>query len=253
MEKFNWIIGDLLESAQDAVAVNSGLSLLGTGGARQTGYLIDQTATIRQGDLTLGAHSQGTLMSQVGMEQNKEHLKELVQGNTKSKFLVQYSGSPVNHDIAEKLVTDIYGGERLLNARTNNKGIDSVFRSHVTPQDAVGSVLGYQSAGINSSDNLGSNMLESLIAVPRLFGFGDTSPHSYYPCVIGCGNENYTPDIKNYYTPDAKDGLKEHPRNEYYQNNFTNKNGQMTIDMNLLPQVNKPNTAQTILDITKGQ
>lgn len=53
--------------------------------------------------------------------------------------------------------------------------------------------------------------------------------------MIGCGNENYTPDVKNYYTPTATDGLKEYPRSEYYKNNFTNDKGQMTIDTNLLP------------------
>lgn len=51
------------------------------GGARQTGEVIDQMATITKGNLTVGAHSQGTLMSQVGMEKNKEHLQELVQDN----------------------------------------------------------------------------------------------------------------------------------------------------------------------------
>jgi hypothetical protein len=73
------------------------------------GAVIDQMATITKGNLTVGGHSQGTLMSQVGMEQNKEHLQELVRGNKDSKFLVGYAGSPVNHNIAEELVTDIYG------------------------------------------------------------------------------------------------------------------------------------------------
>jgi filamentous hemagglutinin len=234
------ILGDLLESAQDAIAVNTGISALGTGGARQTGEVIRQMADITKGNLTSGAHSQGTLMTQVGMDANKEYLKKLVQNNKKSKFLVQYSGSPVNHKIAEELVSDIYGGEYTINDRFGNrKGISNVFRSHITPQDAVGSVLGYQSAGINNSENLESNMLESFIAIPRLFGFGDTSPHSCYPCVIGCGNENYTPDLKNYYTPTAIDSLKEHPRSEYYKNNFSNEEGQMSIDTTLLPEGTK--------------
>lgn len=252
------IIGDLLESAQDALAVNTGLSALGTGGARQTGEVIDQIATITNGNLTVGAHSQGTLMSQVGMEKNKEHLQELVQGNKDSKFLVGYAGSPVNHTIAEELITDIYGGKQAINDRfKNDEGISNVFRSQVNPEDAVGSVLGYQSAGINNSENLGNNVWESFLATPRLFGIGGDSSHSYYPCVIGCGNENYTPDIKNYYTPDSKDGVKEHSRVEYYQDNFTNKDGKMTINMDLLPQTNKSDSiqqsTQTVLDTTKGQ
>ncbi|MDD3597212.1 hemagglutinin repeat-containing protein [Sulfuricurvum sp.] len=250
------IVGDLLESAQDALAVNTGLSALGTGGARQTGEVIDQMATITQGNLTVGAHSQGTLMSQVGMEKNKEHLQELVQGNKDSKFLVGYAGSPVNHQIAEELVSDIYGGKDAIKTHIKDGTIGDVFRSNVSPQDAVGSFLGWQSAGINNSENLGNNVWESFLATPRLFGIGGDSSHSYYPCVIGCGNENYTPDIKNYYTPDAKDGVKEHPRSEYYQDNFTNEKGQRTINMDLLPQSDKsdstqPNT-QTILDTIKG-
>lgn len=252
------IIGDLLESAQDALAVNTGLSVLGTGSARQTGEVIDQMATITQGDLTVGAHSQGTLMTQVGMEKNKEHLRELVQGNKESKFLVGYAGSPVNYQISEELVSEIYGGEKAINDRFDNeKGISNVFRSQVNPEDAVGSFLGWQSAGINNSENLGNNVWESFLATPRLFGIGGDSSHSYYPCVIGCGNENYTPDIKNYYTPGATDGAKEHPRTEYYKDNFTNEKGQMTINMDLLSQTNKPEfiqqSTQTILDTTKGQ
>lgn len=251
------IIGDLLESAQDAIAVNFGVSALGTGGARQSGELIDQMATITRGNLTVGAHSQGTLMSQVGMEQNKEHLQELVQGNKDSKFLVGYAGSPVNHNIAEELVMDIYGGEEGIKSHIKDGTIGDVFRSNVSPQDAVGSFLGWQSAGINNSENLGNNVWESFLATPRLFGIGGDSSHSYYPCVIGCGNENYTPDIKNYYTPDSKDGVKEHSRVEYYQDNFTNKDGKMTINMDLLPQTNKldsiQQSTQTVLDTTKEQ
>lgn len=252
------IIGDLLESAQDAIAVNFGVSALGTGGARQTGEVIDQMETITSGNLTVGAHSQGTLMSQVGMEQNKEHLQELVQGNKDSKFLVGYAGSPVNHNLAEELITDIYGGKQAINDRfKNDEGISNAFRSQVNPQDAVGSFLGWQSAGINNSENLGNNVWESFLAIPRLFGIGGDSSHSYYPCVIGCGNENYTPDIKNYYTPDAQDGVKEHSRVEYYQDNFTNKDGKMTINMDLLPQTNKSDSnqqsTQTVLDTTKEQ
>lgn len=83
--------------------------------------------------------------------------------------------------------------------------------------------------------------------------------YSYHltPFLLFLGNENYTPDIKNYYTPDAKDGVKEHSRVEYYQGNFTNKDGKMTINMDLLPQTNKSDSiqqsTQTVLDTTKGQ
>ncbi len=156
------------------------------------------------------------------------------------------------------MVSEIYGGKDTINDRFDNKkGISNVFRSNVSPQDAVGSFLGWQSAGINNSEQLGTNVWNSLLSVPMLFGVGGDSSHSYYPCVIGCGNENYTPDIKNYYTPDAKDGVKEHSRVEYYQDNFTNKDGKMTINMDLLPQTNKSDSiqqsTQTVLDTTKEQ
>jgi len=245
------VLGDLLESGQDAIAVNTGISSIGTGGAGQTGDLINQTTTIRDGDLTVSAHSQGTLMTQVGMTQ-QESLGKLVQSNTDAEFLVQYSGSPVNHNIGEELVTDIYGGEQAVKDRTKGKGIDSVFRSHVTPEDAVGSVLGYQSAGINNSENLGSNMWESLLSSPRLFGVGDPSPHSYYPCVIGCGEENYTPDIKNIYNPNTQ--TNESSRVDYYRDTFTNKDGELTVYTRLLPQSsNTQPTNNTAIDLKNIQ
>jgi filamentous hemagglutinin len=238
------VVGDLLESAQDAIAVNSGISAIGTGGAGQTGDLIVQISdkNIRNGDLTVSAHSQGTLMTQAGMTQQQEGLEALVQGNQNAEFLVQYSGTPVNHNLGEELVIDIYGGKEGIEVHLgDNAGIDSVFRSNVTPQDFVGSGLGYQGSGINSSENVGANMWESLLSTPRLFGYGDPSPHSYYPCVIGCGDENYTPDIEHYYTPDHLDdkGKPQSPIKNYYQENFEvqrdDGTSEMTIDTELLP------------------
>lgn len=227
--KQHGIIGDLLESAQDAIAVNMGLSALGTGGARQTGEVINQMATITSGNLTVGAHSQGTLMSQVGMEQNKEHLQELVQGNKDSKFLVGYAGSPVNHNIAEELVMDIYGGEANIKNRPDFKGgINDVFHSQVNPQDAVGSFLGWQSAGINNSEQLGANVWSGFTSIPMLFGIGGDSSHSYYPCVIGCGNNNITPKFDYYANPNDKD--RQSPLTQYYTEQLPH------VDQSLLPQ-----------------
>ena len=122
-----------------------------------------------------------------------------------------------------------------------------LLKSNVTPGDFVGSVLGNQGAGINNSENVGKAMLEGVISSPRLFGIGDPSPHSYYPCVIGCGNENYTSDKNNYYTPNKLDvnGKPQSPITDYYKENFMvkDKNGdtRMSIDLNLLPSNNKPN------------
>ncbi|MBU4110102.1 hypothetical protein KJ988_03800 [bacterium] len=212
-----------------------------------------QMTEITQGDLTVGAHSQGTLMTQNGMTLNKEELSNIVQNNPESKFLVGYAGSPVNHNDGEALVRDIYGGEEAIKSHIKDAKIADVFRSNVTPQDAVGSILGYQSAGINNSENLGSNMWESLLVAPRLFGIGGDSSHSYYPCVIGCGEESFTPQKDFYFNPNAPDKSNESPMTEYYKDNFTNKQGQATIDMNLLPQTDKSDATQTILNTTGGQ
>ena len=238
------IVGDLLEDIQDHVTSNLGLNQLGTGGSRQTGELISQMTTITNGNLVVGAHSQGTMMTQNGLGQHKQSIAEELKNNSDAKFLIQYSGAPVNHNVAENLVKELYGGEEGIKKHIGKKdaSIDDVFRSNVTPQDAVGTILGFQSAGINNSENLGRNILESIPSIPRLFGFGDPSPHSYYPCVIGCGNENFTPDIKKYYTPNKLDekGKPQSPMRDYYKENFevTRPNGQkvMTIDLDLLPK-----------------
>jgi len=236
------IVGDIIEDIQDHISANTGLSIFATGGARQTGEIITQMTDIRKGDLTVSAHSQGTMMTQNGMMQNIEKLSNIVQSNQKSKFLVQFSGGPVNHKITEETIATIYGGEDVLKVRTSGKGIDSIFRSHVTPQDAVGTVLGMQSAGINNSDNLGANIAKSIVASPRLFGVGETSPHSYYPCVIGCGDENLIPKKDFYIDYKKKDTKVERPLEEYYKTNFRNNEGKVTIDVDLLPTAQKSTT-----------
>ncbi len=255
------IVGDLIEDLQDHITVNGldmlaevvtlgqadgavdGLGFLGTGSARQTGELIRQMMEIRNGDLVVGAHSQGTMMTQNGMDLYRDELKKIVQENPDSKFQVQYSGAPVNHVIAENLMLDIYGGVDGIGEHFNKDGvsIDDVFRSNVTPNDFVGSVLGYQGAGINNSEKIGEAMMAGIVSVPRLFGAGDSSPHSYYPCVIGCGDERVTPEIYKYYTPERYDseGNPQQPLENYYRENFevTRSNGAktMTIQTDLLP------------------
>lgn len=260
------VVGDLIEDLQDHLSVNGldiltetvtlgqaegsadGIGNLGTGGARQTGNLIEQMTTIREGDLTIGAHSQGTMMTQNGLDQRQKNISNLVQDHTDANFLVQYSGAPVNHEIAEEKITEIYGGEEGIRAHMGNDAkIDNVFRSQVAPEDFVGSVLGYQSAGINNSENLGVNMRESTLSVGRLFGLGGSSTHSYYGCIIGCGEENFTPDVENYYTPKNpnKYGDPQQAIDQYYIDNFAERNSDgnikmdngkpvMTINMDLL-------------------
>ena len=168
-----------------------------------------------------------------------------LQNNKKAKLLIQYSGAPVNHVIAENKVKELYGGEEQMKQRDGVDDISDVFRSNVTPNDFVGSVLGYQGAGVNNSENVGEAMWESSKSFFRLFGAGDPSSHSYYPCVIGCGKDKFTPDLSHYYTPNQKDNQNkaQQPIGKYYKENFevTRPDGakEMTVDTNLLPIYNK--------------
>lgn len=249
--------GDLLESAQDAIvvmgtkfmnffrasSVNPYLAYLGTGGAKQTANLIEQMSDIKKGDLTVGGHSQGTLMTQLGLQQKQEYLTEILKNNPNSKLLVGYAGSPVNHYIAEKLLTDIYGGEAGIKAHIKDGKISDVFRSQVNPQDFVGSFLGGQSAGVNNSEKLGKNMWSSFISLPMLFDVGGDSSHSYYPCVIGCGNSNSTPTM--YYYSNKNDARGETKLTNYYSTQLPH------VNQNLLPSSQAPNS-QISID-TKGK
>ncbi len=51
-------------------------------------------------------------------------------------------------------------------------------------QDAVGSFLGWQSAGVNNSEKLGANMWSSFISIPMLFGVGGDSSLSLIILVL---------------------------------------------------------------------
>ncbi len=254
------ILGDLIECIQDHLTVNGldmareiitvgkakgavdGVSFLGTGGSKQTGELISQMTRLTNGNLVIAAHSQGTMMTENGLDRYQEQISQIVQNNKKSHFIVEYNGAPVNHVIGENKVREIYGGDGGIEEHIKNASINNVFRSNVTPGDFVGSVLGYQGAGINNSKHLLKAMMEGFKSIPRLFGIGDPSPHSYYPCVIGCGNENFIPDIGKYYTPNKLDekGKSQSSIKDYYKKNFevTRPDGkkEMTIDMSLLPQ-----------------
>lgn len=270
------IVGDLLEDIQDHLTVNGldiarevatfgkadgavdGIGFLGTGGSRQTGELVRQMATITNGNLFVGAHSQGTMMTQNGLDQYQKQISQTVQSNPNSRFIVEYDGAPVNHVIGENKVKEIYGGEGKMKDRDDVDDISDVFRSNVTPGDFVGSVLGYQGAGINNSENVGRAMIEGIKGIPRLFGFGDLSPHSYYPCTAGCGNEGFMPKKDYYYDP--KSTTKQSIITNYYQENSAVERAdgktEMTINTDLLPssvtQKNRPN-AQAILDTKKAK
>jgi len=201
------------------------------GGARQTGEVITQMADITKGDLTVGAHSQGTMMIQNGMVQNIDELSNIVQNNKESKFLVQYSGSPVSSKAVEDLVVnELYGGKEVINNMFNNEeGINNVFRSQVNPGDFIG-LLGGNFGGINNNapittgdflDQAGytftrgiptimNGSLQNNLDKPK-----NTSPHSGYPCVIGCGDNGATPnDIKFYFDVATQN---DKPLSEYYK------------------------------------
>ena len=147
------------------------------------------------------------------------------------------------------MVTSIYGGEQAIKDRTKNQIISDVFRSHVAPQDFVGTVLGGQSAGVNNSENLGANIIGGIIGAPLLFGLGGASPHSYYPCIIGCGDERSTPKKDFYYNPSAVDGTNQSPLTDDYTNRLPH------VNQGLLPQSTQlqQNTPQTQLDTTGGK
>ena len=127
-------------------------------------------------------------------------------------------------------------------------------QSNVTPGDFVGSVLGYQGAGINNSEHVGRAMIEGIKGIPRLFGFGDPSAHSYYPCTAGCGNEGFMPDLYHYFTPNQKDnqGKPQQPIGNFYKENFevTRSDGTkvMTIDTSLLP-INNNKDSSSVVDL----
>ena len=142
------------------------------------------------------------------------------------------------------MLSEIYGGENVINKRfKNQEGISNVFRSNVSPQDFVGSFLGGQSAGVNNSEKLGVNMWSSLLSVPMLFGAGGDSSHSYYPCVIGCGNNNTTPKFNTYFNPVDTKNQGQTPLTNYYDTYLPH------INKDLLPSSQLQNS-QTTIDTT---
>ena len=96
----------------------------------------------------------------------------------------------------------------------NNRefNIDNVFRSQVNPGDPVATHLGFNSAGVNNSDNYSANFIESISGWGRISGGKDgesASPHSGYPCLIGCGDDRTTvPTIEEYFSPNSLEGTE---------------------------------------------
>ena len=78
--------------------------------------------------------------------------------------------------------------------------------------------------------------------------------------MIGCGNENFTPDIGNYVNPDKTDGPKELPISNYYETNFIVKdvsgNERIDVNLDLYPSTIKSLSQESkkiILDTKGGQ
>ena len=222
-------IADMIQNIQDSAAVTLGIGNLGTGSARQTGGTINHVTQANDGTAVASAHSQGTMMTQNGMDIYQEDLAHTVQNNANARFLVQYSGSPVNVEDGADLVMDIYGGEENINNRFDNEeGINNVYRSHTNPGDPVSVFLGGNSAGVNNQESYIDNLMYSITrGVPTIAnGTGikdkngnyikDPSPHSGYPCVIGCGDDMETPQMDFYYTPGKADGTSETPLSNFY-------------------------------------
>lgn len=148
---------------------------------------------------------------------NKEEISKVVQENEDAKYTTQYSGSPVSSDAAGELVSEIYGGENSINERYKNTlGTENVFKSQINPGDFIG-LLGGNFGGINNNAPITSGdfwdqaLYDITRGIPTLFNGSlqknlsdpsNTSPHSGYPCVIGCGDNGVTPnDIKKYFNP----------------------------------------------------
>lgn len=204
--------GDMVENLQDNFASHTGLGSLGTGSAHQTGEIIKDMTQMNHGNLVIGAHSQGTMMTQNGMNIQQADIALVVQENQNSNFQLQYSGAPVQYGQGKALVTEIYGGEKFVEERTGGLGIDNIFRSSVNPGDPVATHLGFNSAGVNNNENYVDNFIEAFSGWVRISGGKEgenASPHSGYPCLIGCGDDRITvPTIREYFSPNSLEGTE---------------------------------------------
>ena len=118
---------------------------------------------------------------------------------------VGFYGSPVNSAYSSILVKDLYTGSNVKEKDLNV--LENYFRSSINPGDPVGSIsflLGGNGAGINNptkSENESSYVWSSR-GIGSMFNgkspddLANSSPHSGYVCVIGCGDGMVTPSIK---------------------------------------------------------
>jgi filamentous hemagglutinin len=132
--------------------------------------------------------------------------------------------------VEDLVVNDLYGGKNGIEIRFGEGKDDAinVFRSQVNPGDFIG-MLGGNFGGINNNAPITSGDFwnqagyDITRGVPTIFrgslqnNLDDpskTSPHSGYPCVIGCGDNGVTPnDVFKYYDPNTQENI---PLFKYY-------------------------------------
>ncbi|MFA5461978.1 MAG: hemagglutinin repeat-containing protein, partial [Sulfurimonas sp.] len=231
-------LADLIETGLEKSIITldtiPGIKELGymiNGSARQTGDSINQLTKINNGNINIAAHSQGTQQTYLGLQQHQEEIAQLLKDNPNAVLTLQNSGSPVSSKAVEDLVVnELYGGKNGIEIRFGEGKDDAinVFRSQVNPGDFIG-MLGGNFGGINNNapitlgDFWNQAGYDITRGVPTLMNGSlqnnqndptKTSPHSGYPCVIGCGDNGATPkEVFKYYEQNAQENI---PLFDYY-------------------------------------
>ncbi|WP_373005284.1 hypothetical protein [Sulfurimonas sp.] len=230
-------LADLIETGLEKTIITfdtiPGIQELGymiNGSARQTGDSINQLTKINNGNINIAAHSQGTQQTYLGLQQHKEEIAQLLKDNPNAVLTLQNSGSPVSSKAVEDLVVNgLYGGQNEIKVHTGTNDVVSVFRSQINPGDFIG-LLGGNFGGINNNAPITSGDFwnqagyDITRGVPTLMNGSlqnnqtnptKTSPHSGYPCVIGCGDNGITSnEIFKYYDPKTQENT---PLFDYYK------------------------------------
>jgi filamentous hemagglutinin len=229
-------LADLIETGLEKSIITldtiPGIQELGymiNGSARQTGDSINQLAQINNGNINIAAHSQGTGQTYLGLQQHKEEIAQMLKDNPNAVLTLQNSGSPVSSKAVEDLVVnDLYGGISGVKIHTGTDDATNVFRSQVNPGDPV-AILGGNFGGINNNapitsvdfwDQAGYTLTRGVPTIFRgslqnnLDNPKKTSPHSGYPCVIGCWDGNFIPANGTYY--DITNQNNQAPLQDFY-------------------------------------
>ncbi|RWS48202.1 hypothetical protein CKA56_15435 [Arcobacter venerupis] len=223
------IVGDLMESGQDKFFVNTlGQSYLLTGSARQTSDYLVNLAQATNGNLIVDAHSQGSLLTYAAMLNAKSDLQNILKDKKDTTLKVGFYGSPVNSDDSSSLVRQLYLNSSVY-TNTDIK-VSDYFRSSVNPGDPVGSIsifLGGNGAGINSSSKSEGESFyvwfergaKTMFNGKNPEDLKNSSPHSGYVCVIGCGDGMLTPQFGDY----VKEDKTTESLNNFYDERNLNK------------------------------